>query len=151
MRRREAGNVWKQRARLALLRGHCFTKRHSWWPSQRPPLDCVQHQRTREATDPQLPLISCLTGQSLAQEDLTPQCQLVSPSISDVPGEATWHTLDHSTAFVPRIRRNQPQGLHRGGVAPAGTSVSPPVVTWGSFQMPALTLGAGGGQEHLRC
>ena len=37
------------------------------------------------------------------------------PSISDVPGEATWHTLDHSTAFVPRIRRNQPQGLHRGG------------------------------------
>lgn len=29
--------------------------------------------------------------------------------------------------------------------------LSPPAVTWGSFQMPALTLGAGEGQEHLRC
>ena len=33
----------------------------------------------REATGPQLLAISCLTGRSLAQYDLTPQCQLVPP------------------------------------------------------------------------
>ena len=34
------------------------------------------------------------------------------------PGEATGHTLDHSTAFVPRSDgRNQPQRIHHGGNA----------------------------------
>lgn len=35
------------------------------------------------------------------------------------------------------------------GVAPAEL-LSPPAVTWGSFQMPALTLVVEEGQEHLR-
>ena len=60
------------------------------------------------------------------------------------PGEATGHTLHHSTAFVPRSdRRNQPQGLHRRGGEGCLLELPclHPAVTWGSFQMPALTLG----------
>ena len=104
----------------------------------------------REATGPQLLAISCLTGRSLAQYDLTPQCQLMPPKHfrrSQVKPHGTlWTTALHSSREVTGgISLRGSIGVWGGGgVVRAGTSVSPPVVTWGSFQMPALTLG---GQE----
>ena len=105
----------------------------------------------REATGPQLLAISCPTGRSLAQQDLTPQCQLVSPKHfrrSQVKPHGTlWTTALHSSREVTGgISLRGSIGVWgAGGAVHAGTSVSPPVVTRGSFQMPALSLG---GQEE---
>lgn len=140
MRRREAGNVWKQRARLALLRGHCFTKRHSWWPSQRPPLDCVQHQKTRGATGPPAPahLLSHWSKSGPGGPD--------SSVPAGVPAAfQTFQVKPHGTLGPQHCIRAQNQEESASGTPSWGWRLLNFCVStsgdMGSFQMPALTPG----------